>query len=77
MDTGASANLELVNKFCYSGDMLSVDGNADAAMEARIRTGWNKFRQTVLLLANKDVSLIMRGMMYSTVVCRTVCKERK
>jgi len=48
VDTGASANLELVNKFCYSGDMLSVDGNADAAMEARIRTGWNKFRQTVL-----------------------------
>ena len=68
MDTGASANLELVNKFCYSGDMLSVDGNADAAMEARIRTGWNKFRQTVLLLANKDVSLIMRGMMYSSCV---------
>jgi len=68
VDTGASANLELVNKFCYSGDMLSVDGNADAAMEARIRTGWNKFRQTVLLLANKDVSLIMRGMMYSSCV---------
>jgi len=24
----ASANLELVNKLCYSGDMLSVDGDA-------------------------------------------------
>ena len=68
MDTGASANMELVNKFCYSSDMLSVDGSADAAMEARIHTGWNKFRQTVLLLANKDVSLIMRGIMYSSCV---------
>ena len=33
---GASANLEVVNKFCYLGDMLSVDGDADAAVEARI-----------------------------------------
>jgi len=41
--------------------MLSVDGDADAAVEARIPTGWNKFRRLVLLLTNKDVSLIMRG----------------
>ena len=44
---GASAKLELVDKFCYLGDMLSVDGDADAAVEARIRIGWNKFRQLV------------------------------
>jgi len=31
-----SAKLELVDKFCYPGDMLSVDGDADAAVEARI-----------------------------------------
>jgi len=30
---------ELVDKFCYLGDMLSVDGDADAAVEARIRIG--------------------------------------
>jgi len=36
VDIGASANLELVDKFCYLGDMLSVDGDADAAEEARI-----------------------------------------
>jgi len=29
-----SANLELVNKFCYLCQMLSVDGDADAVMEA-------------------------------------------
>ena len=45
MDIGASAKLELVDKFCYLVDMLSVDGDADAAVEARIRIGWNKFRQ--------------------------------
>ena len=42
-DIGASANLEVVDKFCYLGDMLSVDGDADAAVEARIRIGWNKY----------------------------------
>ena len=46
--------------------MLSVDGDADAAVEARI--GWNKFRQLVPLLTNKDVSLIMRGRLYSSCV---------
>ena len=33
VDIGASAKLELVDKLCY---MLSVDGDADAAVEARI-----------------------------------------
>ena len=63
VDIGASANLEVVNKFCYLGDchMLSVDGDADAAVEARIRIGWNKFRQLVPLLTNRDISLIRRG----------------
>ena len=39
VDIGASAKLELADKFCYLGDMLSVDGDADAAVEARIRIG--------------------------------------
>ena len=64
VDIAASAKLEFVDKFCYLGDMLSVD----AAVEARIRTGCNKFRQLVPLLTNKDVSLIMRGRLYSSCV---------
>ena len=43
-------------------------GDADAAVEAIIRTGWNKFRQLVPLLTNKDVSLIMIGRLYSSCV---------
>ena len=57
-----------MDKFCYLGDILSVDGDADAAVEVRIRIGWNKFRQLVPLLTNKDVSLIMRGRLYSSCV---------
>ena len=68
VDIAASANLEVVDKFCYLGDMLSVDGDADAALEARIRIGWNKFRQLVPLLTNRDMSLIRRGRLYSSCV---------
>jgi len=68
VDIGASANLGVVDKFCYLGDMLSVDGDADAAVEARIRIGWNKFRQLVPLLTNRDISLIRRGRLYSSCV---------
>jgi len=60
VDIGASANLELVDKFCYLGDMLSVDGDAAAAVEAGIQIGWNKFRLLVPLLFSMDISSIMR-----------------
>jgi len=66
--SGVNANLELVDKLCYLGDMLSVDGDADAAVENRIRSGWNKFRQLVPLLTNKDISLKVRGRLYSSCV---------
>jgi len=45
-----------------------VDGDADAAVEARVLIGWNKFRQLVPLLTNKYVSLIMKGRLYSSCV---------
>ena len=47
---------------------MSVDGDADAPVENRIRIGWNKFRQLVLLLANKDISLKVRGRLYCSCV---------
>jgi len=76
-DIGVSANLDVVDKFCYQGDMLSVDGDADAAMEARIQIGWNKFRQLVPLLTNRDISsrdisLVRRGRLYSSCVQSSV-----
>jgi len=45
--------------------MPSVDGDVNAAVEAGIRVGWNKFRQLVPFLTNKDISLIRRGRLYS------------
>jgi len=68
VDIGVNANLELVDKFCYLGDMLSVDGDADAAVENRIPIGWNKFRQLVPLFTNKNISLKVKGRLYSSCV---------
>ena len=55
----------------YLGDMLRADGDADAAVETRIRIVWNKFRQSVPLLTNMDISLIRRNRL--GVVCKVVC----
>jgi len=49
VNVGDGASLELVDVFCYLGVMLSVDGDADAAVEARVCKGWNKFRQLVCI----------------------------
>ena len=68
VDIGVNADLELMDKFCYLCNMLSVDGDADAAVETRIQIGWNKFRHLVRLLTNKDISLIVRGRLYSSCV---------
>jgi len=37
-------------------------------VEARIRIGWNKFRQLVPLHTNRDISLIRTGRLYSSCV---------
>jgi len=66
VDVRVNPNLELVDNFHYLGDML--DGDDNAAVETRFRTGWNKFRQLVPLLANKDISLVVRGRLYSSCV---------
>ena len=61
--TGNVVVKEVIKLFICRGCMLSVDadGDADAAVETRIRIGWNKFRQLVPLLTNKDISLTVRG----------------
>ena len=71
MDISDGASPKLVDMFCYLSDTLSVDGDANAAVEARLGKGWNTFRQLVPLLTNKDVSLLMREKLCTS--CASIC----
>ena len=56
----------LADEFCYIGDMLSVDG--DAAVTAKIHSGWLKFRSLASFLTAKDVSLLLPRKLYGACV---------
>ena len=36
---------ELVEKFCYLGDMLCAGGGAEEASRTRVRSAWGKFNE--------------------------------
>jgi len=61
---GDNANLESVHKFCYLGDMLSADRDANAAVETGIKIGWNKFRQLIPMVTNEDI-VVDKGLSHS------------
>ena len=44
----SNESLEIVNKFCYLGDMISVGGGFKKSIVPRIRYGWKKFRELFL-----------------------------
>jgi len=62
-----------VDEFCYLRDMLKVDGDADAAVTARIRNGWFKFQSLVPFITAKNVSLKLCGKVYSACDAAICC----
>ena len=64
VDIGNGCNAEVVNEFIYLGDILSVDGDADAAVTASICSCWFQFTSPASFLTGKDVFLLLRGKVY-------------
>ena len=60
--------LEVVPEFCYLGDMLSAGGGCELAAITRCKCAWDKFRQLLPLLTNRQVPLLTRGKVYSSCV---------
>ena len=58
--------LEVVDRFCYLGDMLSAGGGCMAAATARCRCAWGKFRENLPLLTSKPVPFDLRGRLFSS-----------
>ena len=59
---------EIVDKFCYLGDMLSQEGGCEHAILKRIQTGWLRFRELSGLLIGKGMSLKSKGIIYTTCI---------
>ena len=65
----AGSNLEVVDKFCYLGDMLDAGGGAKSSTVTRVRNGWEKFRELLPLLTTRAISLKVKGELYAACVC--------
>ena len=60
--------IEVVQKFCYLGDMIEAQGGASAGVIARVRSGWSKFRELLPLLTSKALPLLTKGRVYQACV---------
>ena len=62
--------VETVRGFCYLRDKVnaSTSGGCEAAVPARARIGWVKFRECGELLKSKRFSLKVKGMVYRSCV---------
>lgn len=56
--------VETVNGFCYLGDRLNAGGGCEAAVTARVRIGWMRFRECGELLLGNRFPLKMKGKVY-------------
>ena len=66
------AKLEVVPDFCYLEDMLSAGGGCELASITCCKCAWAKFNQLLPLLANRHLSLLTKGHVYSTCVRRAM-----
>ena len=53
--------VETVNGFCYLADRLNASGGCEAAVTARVRIGWVRFRECGELLLGNRFPLKMKG----------------
>ena len=65
--------VKTVNRFCYLGDGLNVSGSCEAAVTARVRIGWMRFKKCGQLLLGNKFRLKMKGKVYR--ICNTVWKR--
>ena len=56
--------VETENGFCNLGDRLNASGGCEAAVTARVRIGWVKFREYKELLLGNRFSLKMKGKVF-------------
>ena len=68
VDLGSAGKLEIVDKFCYLGDMIGYGGGAEEASRTRVRCAWAKFRSLMPILTMRGASAKMKGKIYRACV---------
>jgi hypothetical protein len=52
---GYNVSFELVDQFCYLGDMIGAGDGAGDASRARVRSGWKKFHGLAPILTLREL----------------------
>ena len=68
MVLGPGSIWEVVNKFCYLGDMIGAGSGAEEASRARVRCSWSKFRELTPILTSRGATLKAKGRIYNPCV---------
>ncbi|XP_057298413.1 uncharacterized protein LOC130629284 [Hydractinia symbiolongicarpus] len=63
-----SGSLEIVENFCYLGDMLGSEGGIGRSVTCRIGSAWKKFRELLPLLTSRVLSIEVKGRLYEACV---------
>ena len=69
--------VETVNGFCYFRDILNASGGCEAAVTARVRIGWVRFRECGELLLGNRFPLKMKGKVYHCCVRSAILYGRE
>lgn len=65
--------IELVQEFCYLGDVIGSSGDVQSTVIARIRAGWRKFTELSQVLCGRVLSLKMKGRLYKSCIRSVMC----
>src|SRR3989441_2829310 len=69
---GNNDKIEVVEKFCYLGDVIGKGGGAEESSIARVRCAWGKFMNLKMLLTARGASLRVKGKIYRARVQRVL-----
>ena len=60
--------LDVVDSFCYLGDIISAGGQSDLSVITRVRSASGKFRELLPVLTSHAFSYTTRDRIYSTYI---------
>ncbi len=64
----SDASVEVVDSFCYLGDVVRCEGGAEAPVRGRRVCAWKSWRELASLLVNQNILLGSRAQVYRACV---------